>query len=66
MENNEKNIQSVLQGKVNTLLVTKYDFTVDDAGETVDASVFKEPGMWNVNADAEEIAKYLASDENDD
>src|ERR1044072_185826 len=55
-----------LQEKVADLLVKEYEFLPEEAQEKVDESVSDEPAMWNVNAEATEIAKYLASPESDE
>ena len=55
-----------LQEDVANLLVKEYEFLPEEAQEKVDESVSDEPGMWNVNAEATEIAKYLASPESDE
>ena len=47
-------------------LVTTHNFIVEEAETTVEESLTKDAGMWNVNASPEDIAKYLASDENDE
>lgn len=56
----------VLKETVVKLLITTHDFSEDEAESSVEESCSNEPGMWSVNAEAEEIAKYLASDEASD
>jgi len=48
------------------LLVTEHDMLLEEAESAVEESITSEVGMWNVNAEAENIAKYLASDEDND
>jgi hypothetical protein len=55
-----------LKETVMKLLQTEFDFTVDDAEEAVTDSVADNPEMWNENADADSLAKFLASDSSDD
>lgn len=55
-----------LKDEVIKFLITVHNFLDDEASEKVEESVSDEPGMWSVNAEAEEIAKYLASDGDDD
>jgi hypothetical protein len=52
-----------LKDAVTKLLVTEYDFTADEAEESIGQSEDTEESMWNENADAKDLAKYLASDE---
>ena len=52
-----------LKDAVTKLLVTEYDFTADEAEESISQSEDTEESMWNENADAKDLAKYLASDE---
>jgi hypothetical protein len=65
-QNNLGNIQSVLKGKVTTLLVTEHDFTIDESEELVEESFEEHPEFWTENADAKDLAKSLASDGDDD
>jgi hypothetical protein len=55
---------SELRTAVVTALMSTYDFTIDDAEETVAKSVVQDEEIWHDGADASEIAKFLASDEN--
>jgi hypothetical protein len=55
-----------LQESVSKVLIASYDFTIEDAEEAVTDSVADNPDMWNENADAESLAKYLASDGDDE
>jgi hypothetical protein len=54
-----------MQQNVTKLLMTKYDLTINDAEEVIEESLIEDKGMWHVNAEAEDIAKYLASPENE-
>lgn len=54
-----------LKDSVVKLLVAEYEFTIDDAEEAVETSVEKHEPMWNENAEAKDLAKFLASDESD-
>lgn len=54
-----------LKTKVQNLLVSTYDFSIDDAEESVNDSLKEHDDMWNENADPNELAKFLASDEAD-
>lgn len=56
----------MLKDDVIKLLVTTYSFEMDEAEETVENSMSNSPDIWNENAEAEDLAKFLASDENDD
>ncbi len=55
-----------LKAEVGKILIANYDFQMDDAEETVNSSFETSPEMWNENAVAEDLAKFLASDENDE
>ncbi len=57
---------SVIKDKVIDLLVKDHAFTVSDAQEAVDESVDKDASIWSENANPEELANFLASDEADD
>lgn len=56
---------SELKEAVSKLLISSFDFTPEEAEETVDASASDDPDMWSENADPDTLAKFLASDEND-
>lgn len=64
-ENNLANIQSRLKGEVTTLLVTHHDFTIDEAEEAVNASFDEREDLWHENAEAKDLAKFLASDDDE-
>lgn len=55
-----------LKDAVVKLLVSNYDFLLEDAEISVDESVSDNPDMWTEKAEAEELAKYLASDDADE
>ena len=55
-----------LKESVVKILISKYDFLPEDAASTVDESVRKNSEMWNENADENQLAEFLASDEDDD
>lgn len=57
---------SVLKDDVVKILMTRHSFLVDDAEEAVKESFEKNPDMWSENADADQLANYLASDDGDD
>lgn len=62
-ENNLEAIQSKLKGEVTTRLVTHHDFTIDEAEEKVNESFEARPDFWHENADAKDLAKSLADDD---
>lgn len=49
-----------LRNKVAQTLITKFDFSTEDADEAIEGS---DAGIWTENSDPEDIAKYLASDD---
>ena len=55
-----------LKDTTEKLLVSEYDFTIEDAAEAVDESSRTNPGMWHENSEAAELAKLLASDDSDE
>ncbi|MFY3742203.1 MAG: hypothetical protein HMLIMOIP_002667 [Candidatus Nitrosomirales archaeon] len=59
-------IQDYLKGRVTTLLVSEHEFLIEDAEEAVKESFASRPELWGENADPNDLAKFLASDENDD
>jgi hypothetical protein len=63
---NLENIQSTLKGAVTTLLVTEHDFSIDDAEESVNESFESKPELWHENAEAKDLANFLASDDGDE
>lgn len=65
-QSNLENIQAKLKGEVTTLLITRHDFTVDEAEDAVTNSFRTNPDGWNENAEAKDLAKDLASGDDDD
>lgn len=59
-------IQAVLKGKVTTTLVTDHDFSIEEAEEAVEESMKHDVDIWHENADPEDIANYLASDDDEE
>ena len=59
-------ILALIEQEVRKLLVTKYDFTLDDADSLIIDSCNKNPEIWNENAVAEDLAEYLVSDSDDE
>lgn len=59
---------NTLKEEVSKILVADYDFTVDEAEETITNSLeaYGSENMWNDNAIPADLAEFLASDENDD
>jgi len=55
-----------LKDSVVKLLVSKHDFEVEEAEEYVEDSVTKNPDLWHDDAEAEDLAKYLATEDDDD
>lgn len=55
-------MQELKEAVVNKL-VTEYDYNLEDAEETVDESVSTEPSLWDEKSDPEELAKFLALDD---
>lgn len=62
---NFDNIQAKLKGEVTTLLVTQHDFTMDEAEEAVNESFADKPDLWNENAEARDLANFLASEDDE-
>jgi hypothetical protein len=54
-----------LRTDVIKLLVAEHDFTFEEAEESVNESVEEKPDFWNENADANDLAKSLASDDDE-
>lgn len=52
---------SLRDGVVKVLMST-YDFTIDDAEEMVAASVIEDAEIWHDEAIADNVAKYLATE----
>lgn len=63
---NTNNYLDELKSSVMKLLVADYDFTVEEAEETIEDSYKKDPEIWNVNAEPGDLAKSLASDDDED
>ncbi len=57
---------SALKSEVTGLLVSRHDFTMEEAEETVNEDFEKDASTWNENASADDLANYLASDDNDE
>lgn len=55
-----------LQETVIKLLQTEYDVDVDEAEDLVRESVGSRPELWHENSDPSDLAKFLASDDEDD
>jgi hypothetical protein len=55
-----------LKDAVVKLLVTEHEFLIEDAEEAVAESFSTKPELWNENADAKDLANFLASDGEDD
>lgn len=55
-----------LKDSVSKVLVTVYDFTVDEADDAIDESVASKPDFWNENSEPNDLAKYLAEDDDED
>ena len=55
-----------LKSEVEKLLITKYDMTEDEAAEAIETSIGDRPDLWHENSDSGDLAKLLASDEDDD
>ena len=55
-----------LKTEVAKILVTKYDFLTEEAESAVEESVAENTDMWNDNAEASDLANYLASDDDDE
>jgi hypothetical protein len=48
------------------ILVAEHEFLLDDAEQAVEESVKAKPDIWNENADAKDLANFLASDGDDE
>jgi len=64
MENVEELV--TLKDEVVKLLMSNHDFSIEEAEEAVKDSTTSHPDMWNENADAGNLADFLASEDNDD
>lgn len=66
-ENSERDKKmQELKDKVTSLLVTVHDFDNEEAAEAVDTSSRERPELWGENSVAEDLANFLASEDNDD
>lgn len=61
--NDSYTVTDDLREAVVTLLVVSHDFEAEEAEEAVAASIEKDIAMWNENAVADDLAKYLATEE---
>lgn len=52
-----------LEEEVTNLLMTKHEYTVEEAEEAIKDSHTADPEMWHDNADSAQLADYLASDD---
>lgn len=52
-----------LKTAVTNKLVTEHEFLIEEAETVVEGSMDENPDMWNENADANDLANYLASDD---
>lgn len=57
---------SELKDSVTKILITSYDFTVDEADDTVNDSAAAKPELWHHNSDPNDLAKYLAEEDDED
>jgi hypothetical protein len=57
---------SEIKDSVVKILVTEYDYLLEDAETAVDVSMGQDPEMWNEKSDAKDLANYLASDDGDE
>lgn len=55
-----------LKDKVVQILITNFDLLSEEASEMVDTSVTAEPQLWSENSDPQELANYLANEEDSD
>lgn len=56
-----------LKEEVAKLLVTKHDFLdMDEANTAIEESAVKDPGVWHEDADANDLANYLAESDDDE
>ena len=55
-----------LKDAVIKLLVAEHEFLIDDAETAVTDSYDERPELWTEKADANDLAKFLASDGDDD
>jgi len=60
-------VMETMKNDVVNLLVAQYDFTIEEAEETVGESAsVAHQDMWNENANPADLAKFLASEDSDD
>ncbi len=62
-EGDEMNVEDI-KTEVVKILITKYDFLENVAESTVEDHVRDNPSDWHENSDAEQLAEFLAEDEN--
>jgi hypothetical protein len=56
-----------LKEEVAKLLVTKHDFLdMDEATTAIEESAAKDPDVWHEDADANDLANYLAESDDDE
>jgi hypothetical protein len=55
-----------LQDEVAALLISKHDFLPDEATLAIEEAVRHNPDHWTENADPEDLASFLASEEDDE
>lgn len=55
-----------LKADVVKILVAEYDLLLEEAEEKVNESFANNPDIWNENAEAKDLAEFLASDDDDD
>lgn len=55
-----------LKETVIKLLVSDFEFLMEEAETAVEESSSEDPAIWSENADPEDLANFLASDEVDD
>lgn len=55
-----------LKDAVVKILVAEYEFLLDDAENAVDDSLRDDSQMWTENAEPKDLAKYLATEEDDE
>jgi hypothetical protein len=53
-----------MKDEVVKLLMADHDMSIEDAEELVEDSVSDSGNLWNENAEARDLANFLASDEN--
>jgi hypothetical protein len=55
-----------LKSDVVKLLISEHDFLSEEAESAVEESLSQNEDAWNENAEAKDLAKFLASDGDDD